>query len=493
MRLMLLGNHGPFAFGSALRAAVWTPAQLPSLVLWLDAEDSASITLNGSTVSQWSDKSGGERHFTQVTAAFQPAYLPSGFNSRPAIENVSDDFLELSSSILGRNVGGLTCAIVGSHELGVSFTATGYDFFIGSGAGATRFLLTPSIGNNLYSIGGRRLDSDAYGTASSSTDALANRGNPWIRIGQRAYSDGVANHWTNGVQDMTNAVIGTQGAGNTSDTNSYSTRVFAGSTNTAAGTKMTEVIVTHSTMSNEDRQKLEGYLAWKWGGDALWTPAQLTNLAMWLDAADTTTITLNGPTVSQWNDKSGNGRHAVQANAANQPTFTTNALNSLPVITFDSLNDDGFSLSGTTIPVPKDAFSVSQGYGYLYSSSNPDDDSRIAYTSSNLLYWSTAGNSPADSSTPLRNVNDVFIEHYSGQNTSLNEVYINGSVSQSFTTTSAWVSDNRFNQIGLRWGDTTGLPTWNGIISEVIFTSSLLSEADRQRVEGYLAWKWGGI
>lgn len=53
-------------------------------------------------------------------------------------------------------------------------------------------------------------------------------------------------------------------------------------------------------------------------GRSAWTPAQIPT-ALWLDANDTSTITLNGSTVSQWNDKSGNGRNAVQATAANQP------------------------------------------------------------------------------------------------------------------------------------------------------------------------------
>lgn len=51
-----------------------------------------------------------------------------------------------------------------------------------------------------------------------------------------------------------------------------------------------------------------------------WTPAQIST-ALWLDAADASTITLNGTTVSQWNDKSGNGRNAVQVTAASQPVY----------------------------------------------------------------------------------------------------------------------------------------------------------------------------
>ena len=51
-----------------------------------------------------------------------------------------------------------------------------------------------------------------------------------------------------------------------------------------------------------------------------WTPAQLPT-AIWLDATDSGTITLNGATVSQWNDKSGNGRDVLQSTAANQPAW----------------------------------------------------------------------------------------------------------------------------------------------------------------------------
>ena len=78
----------------------------------------------------------------------------------------------------------------------------------------------------------------------------------------------------------------------------------------------------------------------KFDTDALgsWTPAALgSSLALWLDADDFSTITLNGSTVSLWRDKSGNGRHASQADVANQPTYTANGLNGKPELTFDGL------------------------------------------------------------------------------------------------------------------------------------------------------------
>lgn len=66
----------------------------------------------------------------------------------------------------------------------------------------------------------------------------------------------------------------------------------------------------------------------------LWTPAEITT-ALWLDAADATTITLVGSKVSQWADKSGTGRHAVQGTDAARPTYVSAGLNGKSVLSFD--------------------------------------------------------------------------------------------------------------------------------------------------------------
>ena len=65
--------------------------------------------------------------------------------------------------------------------------------------------------------------------------------------------------------------------------------------------------------------------------------------ALWLDASDITTITESGGSVSQWNDKSGNGYQAVQATGAAQPTTGSTTQNGLNVLSFDG--NDGLSIS----------------------------------------------------------------------------------------------------------------------------------------------------
>jgi len=245
----------------------WTPADIDT-ALWLDAADASTITESGGLVSQWDDKSGNGRNASQGASELRPAYLPTGFNGKPTLETNGNDILELGATSLGRNVGGITAAIVGVHPAGASFFPNANEFYISTATAAdsTRFAFTPnpsaSTGSR-YAVAGRRLDADSYQTTSSSTNSVANSGNPWIRVGQIAYSDGVANHWTDGLQDQTNAPF--QTAGFTSDTASLRTSIFGGVFKLPSGSQLCEIVLTHSTMTIAVRQKLEGYLAHKWG------------------------------------------------------------------------------------------------------------------------------------------------------------------------------------------------------------------------------------
>jgi len=72
------------------------------------------------------------------------------------------------------------------------------------------------------------------------------------------------------------------------------------------------------------------------GSGGGFSPADLTNLALWLDAADTSSIVHTANAVSQWNDKSGLGRHATQGTGANQPLTNTRTVNGRNVLDFFS-------------------------------------------------------------------------------------------------------------------------------------------------------------
>jgi len=63
----------------------------------------------------------------------------------------------------------------------------------------------------------------------------------------------------------------------------------------------------------------------------------IPGLATWHDASDEATVTV-ATGVSQWNDKSGNSRHATQSTANNQPSYASTR-NGRRVLTYDGAND----------------------------------------------------------------------------------------------------------------------------------------------------------
>ena len=70
------------------------------------------------------------------------------------------------------------------------------------------------------------------------------------------------------------------------------------------------------------------------------TLTDTTNLQIWLDAADNTTITETAFGVSDWNDKSGNGNNASQPNpTGNQPDLISDSSVPYPYISFNNIDD----------------------------------------------------------------------------------------------------------------------------------------------------------
>ena len=80
---------------------------------------------------------------------------------------------------------------------------------------------------------------------------------------------------------------------------------------------------------------------------ALWTPAEITT-ALWLDAAASGTIHLDGTSVSQWDDKSGNDMHVSQGTSAQRPDYISEAYNGLNTVRF---NGTSHNLFRTTITI----------------------------------------------------------------------------------------------------------------------------------------------
>ena len=241
-----------------------------------------------------------------------------------------------------------------------------------------------------------------------------------------------------------------------------------------------------------------GKLGNQGGKKPVWTPAKLSNLSLWLDAADASTITLNGSTVSQWSDKSGNARDFSQATSANQPAYSTNALNGKNVINFVSTD----SLTRTTAIPFNDL-----GNNSLYIVGNRTGRSnnysvvlviqRAAFRGRNILFeygsvnagkWGTYTNTDVPSPLGAVGASYKICEMIADQTADTYLFYQDGT---SQGSGGAVTTNVPFNNTVSYIGNDQNNAWLEGNVAEVIFCDEKNSDADRQRIEGYLAWKWG--
>lgn len=236
------------------------------------------------------------------------------------------------------------------------------------------------------------------------------------------------------------------------------------------------------------------------GARGPWTPARIST-ALWLDAADSSTITLNGSNVSQWNDKSGNGRNVSQATAASQPTYSaTGWESSKPAIVYnDKILENTtatFKLISRSlfIVVRETTRGTFAGIFTVKPASGTDYDQTTGYVvttgqigTSNIEIAGSTG----ISYRPAIPVNEASFGIYGEvKQAGLGNLFRNGTLQ---ATDNSFVEFNADSAGGFRVGSRYIGYGLTGNIAEVIYLESTASTELRQLIEGYLAWKWGGF
>lgn len=229
----------------------------------------------------------------------------------------------------------------------------------------------------------------------------------------------------------------------------------------------------------------------------IWTPAELS-LALWLDAADASTITLNGSTVSQWDDKSGNGRNATQATATYQPTYSVGVFNGMNALTLDGTDDfvavnDYTSTNTQTFVVCRTSDVTTRRHvtrkglstGFLEYSLRTENGVLNALSVAASAASASISGATINTSMLLGHTWDgseirAWLNGVSGNATALSGTQFNGTLRTRIGASFASDSDA-----------SAPAQAWIGEIAEFIQLSSAISTSDRQKIEGYLAWKWG--
>ena len=487
------------------------PLNITGCQLWLDAADPTTVT-GTTTVTQWRDKSGNGRNLSNGSGTTSYANNAITLNSSYMFVASPVNLINVTVFIVVKTTGGHNQTVfAGRPNTNVNWSSPdGFGFYMDS----TSFI-------RYY--GGE----DAVGrTLSFSANTSVSTLFSFQTIGTSV----------SGRMNGTSQSTGTLLSARTSTAQGFSIGgEWNGSSygNIITNASLYEIIVYNSDVTNNQRQQVEGYLAWKWGlqgnlpsdhpyknvaptntptlntsqittipltiqKNRNFTPTQISGCQFWIDALDSNSMTLSGTTVVTISDKSGNANTLSGGSG-----WTYN------VTKFNSTYPSFYSATVGNMLGQNNSFSITSSNIILFIVGSTVENGAQSY----LTDGGSSGNNR------FYNYIDIAVgsEYYSnvvhGDSASgglIRYPFTGSTVFQPFIfsqSTGTNPQTGSFNGTTFNaTSGTTGSITWSGItvggrytnngglvghICEVIIYTIALSTPQRQQVEGYLAWKWG--
>lgn len=224
------------------------------------------------------------------------------------------------------------------------------------------------------------------------------------------------------------------------------------------------------------------------------TPASIANLAWWLDASDTATITNTAGAVDQWNDKSSEANH-VTSTGGLRPTTALRTVNSKNALDFT--NDNMTCPSGIyTLGSSANTIFV------VFASDNTGDATQslihglngasglrysVQFDTTNLLVQNRSTSSSTTSQAMTRNTSTRIVA-FVRSGTSITP-YVNGVAGTAGTNAEDITAASMF--IGANAAGSAN--RFDGVLCEVVAYRAALNSTQIGQVGSYLATKWAGI
>jgi hypothetical protein len=440
----------------------------------------ANNTLATTTVAGWYDKSGNGNNFTPsagtVTTSTDNGYpvvnFPSGAimtSSQQITFTPASAFYTVfrMSTLSGQGLDyviGFTNATVGqTGDQGIRIGGSGL-YGAGTLTGGAQ-----DVGNNNYYVNG----------FFNPTFPLSTFSNTFVMVGTTVCSSTTTSYIT----------IST----------AFSSRFFIGN--------MCELLYYPAGLTSTQRQQVEGYLASKWNlqtylPGATFSPLTVSGCVLWLDASDSSTLTLSSGNMTQWRDKSGVGNTMTAYSTYSNVTVSSGFQNGLNALNFSGGGVYRTPASSAVYPLDmyavvalKDLTTAVDVLGMGATSTDNFNSLTFGeYTASRWHNGSSFFNRTPNCVSPTNETltSFVLIQWSIADSNYLlrrNGTQLVQTASYTFTLTSGSVF-----QLGLRYPNYTSGPPSNpfrGYIGEILIFSNVLTTTQRQSVENYLMRKWG--
>ena len=234
-------------------------------------------------------------------------------------------------------------------------------------------------------------------------------------------------------------------------------------------------------------------------------PTNLSGCTLWLDGADSSTIIRSGVNMTQWNDKSGLANNMIPFSTFSNATVMSNYWNGLNVLNFSGVAVYQAPASSAVYPIDvyivlalKDLTTHVDVFS-LTPSAAVDNFNNLGFSEYITSRWyngsSGFSRTPNTASTTNETSTSFLLMNWSIANN--NYVIRRNGTQLSQTASYTWtMTTGSIFQLGWRISPLIFSPgsyagAFRGYIGEIVAFNSQLSTANRQKVEGYLASKWG--
>ena len=223
-------------------------------------------------------------------------------------------------------------------------------------------------------------------------------------------------------------------------------------------------------------------------------PSYISGLTLWLDAADpnaTGVAPALNSSITSWKDKTSNGNHYTTTGA----TYAYDSVSGKNAILFSGSAGSGAAQTNTSLSPFANTNRWTIVTAHRGTNSAPQPQIIWRAGSNVSAYWVRWYNNAIDMVVAGGvSVPASTYDQFSGVNCQVSQgtslVYsINGTASSSIAINDTALGSSRI-EIAAYMGGTTLYEPLYGYMDEVLIFNTNLSPTDRQKIEGYLAWKW---